>query len=129
MTFDKDFRVTALFLIQNPNISFIFGDNGMRAGYGGAALLRDYDNAYGFITKKYPNNQDGSFYKPEEYQAVFDSEIEKLKKYIASSDYDHYLISKLGAGLANKYNIWEKVIEPNIRKDLVDFEDKISYLF
>lgn len=34
-----------------------------------------------------------------------------------------FLISKLGAGLANKYGIFEEVIEPHIKADLSDFEN------
>jgi hypothetical protein len=38
------------------------------------------------------------------------------------------LISKLGGGLANKYNIFENIILPNIKENLKEFEN-IVYLF
>lgn len=66
------------FLRDNPDHIFVFGDNRLRTGKGGAAKLRDEPNVYGFITKKFPNNQESSFYRPEEYQKVFEREIEKL---------------------------------------------------
>ncbi|MFW6247318.1 MAG: hypothetical protein ACOC22_04070 [bacterium] len=35
-----------------------------------------------------------------------------------------YLISKLGAGLANRYHIFDNIIEPNIKEDLSMFNNK-----
>ena len=108
--------ITKEYLNNNPNYIFIFGDNTLRKGKGGAAKLRDEPNSYGFITKKYPNNQNNSFYKPEEYQYVFDIEFEKLKDLIIKNPNKKFLISKLGAGLANKYHIFEEIIEPQLQK-------------
>lgn len=34
-----------------------------------------------------------------------------------------FLISKVGAGLANRYGIFEDVIEKNIKKDLESFRN------
>ena len=62
----KDIRITQRFLDTNPNAYFIFGDNIERQGHGGAAKLRDHPHTIGFITKKFPDNNDSSFYKPEE---------------------------------------------------------------
>ena len=112
--------VTAQYLRDNPDHIFVFGDNTIRKGKGGAAKLRDFRNAYGFITKKYPNNLDRSFYGPKEYQPIFEVELAKLIKEIEShncfykEEGNDYLISKLGAGLANRYGIWEHVIEPRL---------------
>lgn len=94
---------------------FVFGDNTIRKGYGGAAKLRDESNAYGFITKKFPNNDDSSFFRPDEYKEVFQEELNKLINLIESHPQYTYLISKLGGGLANKYRIFEEVIEPGIQ--------------
>jgi len=113
----EDFMIiTKEYLNNNPNYIFVFGDNTLRKGKGGAAKLRDEPNSYGFITKKYPNNQNNSFYKPEEYQYVFDIEFEKLKDLIIKNPNKKFLISKLGAGLANKYHIFEEIIEPQLQK-------------
>jgi len=108
--------VTKEFLRDNPNITFVFGDNLIRKGKGGAAALRDEPNTYGFVTKKYPNNQDESFYRPDEYVELFYAELLKLAKEIEKNSERTYLISKLGGGLANRYKIYEEVIEPSLEK-------------
>lgn len=116
--------VTAEFLRANPDVVFVFGDNTVRRGKGGAAALRDEPNTYGFITKKYPNNQDSSFYRPLEYVELFYAELLLLSKEIEKNPEITYLVSKLGGGLANKYKIYEKVIEPGLKK-LALFENVI----
>ena len=108
-------NITKKYLRDNPHHIFVFGDNLLKKGYGGAAALRDEPNTYGFITKKAPNNGEWAFYKPEEYKEVFKNEIEILEAHIKKFPSSLFLISKIGAGLANKYNIWEEVIEPNIQ--------------
>jgi len=105
--------VEAEFLRSNPDVVFVFGDNLLRKGKGGAAKLRDEPNAYGFITKKYPNWKDDSFYRPEEYLPIFREELNKLNRELFDNvGRKVFLITKLGAGLANKYNIYEEVIKP-----------------
>lgn len=47
---------------------FIFGDNDMKKGNGGQAVIRDEKNALGIPTKKAPNNNKSSFYTDEEYK-------------------------------------------------------------
>jgi hypothetical protein len=106
--------VTEKFLKNNPNVIFVFGDNTIRKGKGGAAKLRDEPNTYGFITKKYPNNNDRSFYRLQEYTSVFKLELSRLMIEIEANPDKTYLISKLGAGLANRYKIYEEIIQPNI---------------
>lgn len=108
--------VTEEFLRANPNVVFVFGDNSIRRGKGGAAKLRDEPNTYGFITKKYPNNGDESFYRPLEYVELFYAELLKLAREIEKNSAKTYLISKLGGGLANRYHIYEEVIEPGLKK-------------
>jgi hypothetical protein len=108
--------VTEKFLRENPNVVFVFGDNLVRRGKGGAAKLRDEPNTYGFVTKKYPNNEDGSFFRPLEYEELFWAELMLLSVEIEKHPERTYLISKLGGGLANKYFIYEKVIEPGLKK-------------
>ena len=107
--------ITKQYLQDNPNYVFVFGDNALRTGYGGAAQLRDQPNTYGFITKKYPSNRNSAFYRPEEYSLIFEFELELLCDEIEKFTDNIYLISKLGSGLANKYLIYEKVIESGIK--------------
>lgn len=113
--------ITKRYLRENPTHVFVFGDNLLRKGYGGAAILRDYKNSYGFITKKKPNSYNSSFFRPKEYEAVFLVEIEKLKNEIQSNPKNTYLISKLGSGLANRFNIFEKIIKENLVIELEIF--------
>lgn len=104
--------VTEDFLKQNPDCVFVFGDNLIRKGKGGAASLRDFVNSYGFITKKYPDNLYTSFYTKVEYLPIFEKEKEKLTSFIERNPDKTFLISKLGGGLANKHHIYESIIEP-----------------
>lgn len=98
---------------------FVFGDNLIRKGYGGAAKLRDHAQSYGFITKKYPDWKDTSFYTPEEYRPVFEQELAKLVKMIQDNPNKMFIISKLGSNLANKFGIYEVVI----RDRLIDLKE------
>ena len=117
--------ITESFLDSNPDAYFVFGDNLERSGTGGAARLRFHKRAIGFITKKFPDNKDGSFYKAEEYSSVFFEELEKLEKTIKNSPNSIFYISQLGGGLANKYRIWEKLIQHNLVRKLEKFNNVI----
>jgi hypothetical protein len=110
--------ITKNYLRLHPDHVFVFGDNVYHKGYGGAAALRDEPNTYGFLTKKLPANDNASFYTCDEYKEVYNYEILKLTCEIAHNSDKTYLISKVGAGLANRYHIWEEIIEPNIKRDL-----------
>ena len=120
--------ITKEYLRQNPDHIFVFGDNLIRKGKGGAAILRDEPNVYGFITKKFPSVLKTDYYQVEEYIPVFHIEMNKLIQEIEGNPNKTYLISKLGAGLANKYQIWENVIEPNLKKMLEKYEN-VKFLF
>lgn len=110
--------ITREYLRSNTNHIFVFGDNLLRVGHGGAAQLRDEPNTYGFITKKAPTYKDEDYYTPEEFEDVFLNELIKLQLLISATPNKTYLISKIGAGIANKYKIWDKIIEPNLKKQL-----------
>jgi len=120
--------ITHEYLEKNPNHIFVFGDNTLRRGHGGAAILRSHTNTYGFITKKYPTYSNNAFYRIKEYKKIYDEEMQKLKTEIQNNPDKLYLISKLGGGLANKHNIFESVIEPNIKNDLQEFGN-VEFLF
>jgi hypothetical protein len=125
MAIYNSLTVTESFLDDNSNAYFVFGDNLERRGTGGAAKLRFHKRAIGFITKKFPDNRDESFYKPEEYSLVFFEELEKLEIKIRNSPNNIFYISQLGAGLANKYRIWEKIINHNLVKKLENFDNVV----
>ena len=121
----KDILITQDFLDSNPDSYFVFGDNIIREGMGGAASLRYHPHAIGFITKKFPDNQVESFYKPEEYSEVFFEELNKLKIIIEKRPDKKFYISQLGGGLANRFNIWEKLIRHNIVRSLEKYDNVI----
>jgi len=125
MAIYKDIKITQEFLDNNPDAYFIFGDNLERWGHGGAAKLRDHPHSIGFITKKFPDNSDSSFYKPEEYSAIFFEELEKLKKIIQKRPKKTFYISQLGGGLANKFYIWQKLIRHNLVRSLENFKNVV----
>lgn len=121
--------ITHSFLDDNPNAVYVFGDNTIRRGKGGAARLRDHPQAVGFITKKYPNNNDGSFFRPDEYRKVYSEEIDRLHNLIKRSPEKTFYICKVGSQLANKHQIFEEVIEPNLKLDLIEFDNQIVWLW
>jgi hypothetical protein len=116
-------KITARHLRSQPDQIFVYGDNTLRRGKKGASTLRDEPNTYGFITQKYPNNRDGSFYKPDEYDTVYQEEITKLKKKIEASPTKTFLIAKLGSQLANRFKTFEEIIQPRIKEDLKNYKN------
>lgn len=124
-------KITKQYLRKHPNEIFVFGDNVIRKGHGGAAKLRDEPNTYGFITKIRPNNHPTSFFTKQEYEPVLDKEIAKLEQTIFYSPFsfeiDKILISAVGSGLANKHGIWQ-LIEPRLKK-LKELSPKIFLLW
>ena len=121
----KEFKISKEFLNENPNARFVFGYNTVRKGCGVAAKLRDHPSAIGFVTKKLPNNEDASFYKPEEYSPIFFAELQKLHDLILKNPDKTFYISKLGGGLANKYRIWDLFIHHNLVLKLEKFDNVI----
>ena len=116
-------KITPKWLNDNPEYIFVFGDNCLRLGKKGQAICRGCPNAYGFITKKFPSNDKDAFYKPSAYEEIFKREIGKLKKKIRENVNKTFIIPKLGSGLANKYNIYEKVIKDKIKEELAEFNN------
>lgn len=112
----EHFRVTEELINQHPDWIFVFGDNTLRRGTGGAAALRHHPQTYGFITKRYPNNRDDAFYTVTEYQEIFEHEYSKLLLHMAEHRDKTYVISPIGSGLANKYQIWETIIKPGLER-------------
>lgn len=108
--------VTGAYLDDHPDTIFVYGDNLLHKGTGGAASLRYHPQTYGFVTKRKPSWSEDAFYRPEEYRPVFQEEMDKLRHEITSHPEKIYLISKLGSGLANRYHIYEEVISTELRQ-------------
>ena len=70
-----------------------------------------------------PDNKDSSFYRPKEYSIIYNREINNLISVIKEKQDYLFMISRLGAGLTNKYKIFDKIIEPNIKEDLSKFKN------
>lgn len=91
---------------HHSNKLFIFGDNIRRRGIGGQAIIRYYDNTFGFITKIDPNNFEESFITDANYEAYkkyVDKTIEYLKYMLEINIHYEYLVfpyTGLGNGLA-----------------------------
>jgi hypothetical protein len=115
-------HITKGWLREHPDCIFVFGDNMARFGHGGAAALRDLPNTYGFITQKYPDSRPESHYKPEEYTHILNTETEFLRERILCNPDLTFMITKLGGGLANMFNIRPAIIEK-----LKEFEDTAKY--
>jgi len=125
MSRHNNIQISKQFLDSNPDSYFVFGDNLIRQGYGGAAILRDHPQAIGFVTKKFPDNRDTSFYDVEEYESLFFDELENLKTRIETEKDKTFYISQLGGGLANRYKIWENLIKPNLEGSLNQFDNVV----
>ena len=120
----KETTITREFLDNNSHAYFIFEDNIDRQDHSDESQLRDHPHSIGFITKKFSDNKDESFYKPEEYASVFFEELLKLKILIQKRPSNMFYISKLGVK-ANRYKIWEKLIRHNLVRNLFDFDNVV----
>lgn len=84
MTFEiYNKRFTTDLVNKEKNKIFIFGDNDIRSGKGGQAVIRDCENSIGIRTKKYPSNKESSFYNDREFyqnKEKIDYDILKIKR-------------------------------------------------
>ena len=107
---------------------YVYGDNDLRKGYGGAAAVaRNEPNSIGIRTKKLPSMEKSAFYTDvelEENKEKIKEDIEKVK--IKGKEFDAIKIFPLGEGLADlkktaplTYNFLQKEIKahfPNLVK-------------
>lgn len=63
---------------QQPQSLFVFGDNALHRGKGGQAIIRDCENAVGFITKYKPTWESDAF--------LTDTSITRLEAWITGFD-------------------------------------------
>lgn len=62
-------NITRLYVRQNIDWIFLFGDNMLRQGMGGqAAQMRGEPNAVGIITKRFPSMRPDSFLYEKDYE-------------------------------------------------------------
>lgn len=85
------------------NKIFIFGDNDLRLGKGGQAIIRDLKNTIGIRTKKEPNNNYNSFYSDVNYDLNISNIKEDIINIINKSKEGYILVFSnggYGTGLA-----------------------------
>ena len=122
----KDIKITFEFLNSNPDSYFVFGDNFMKkANSESACKTKAHPHALSFITKKFPGQDDGSFYRPDEYEMIFFEELIKLGRIIERYPTKTFYISKLGSGAANRFLIWEKLISIYLVRSLEKFDNVV----
>lgn len=122
----KNITITHEFLDLNPTAYYVYGDNVERKGRGDIAILREHPHALGFITKKFPDDSDSSFYRPEEYSPVFFEELKNLVQIIKKRPNKTFYVSPLGSSFrSNRYRIWELLIQHNLVRALEKFENVI----
>ena len=88
---------------NHPNCLYIFGDNDLKVGCRGQAIIRDQPNALGLPTKKVPTLQKSAFYSDLEYEDNVHKIEQALNQIISLSHlYEKVIFPKdgLGTGLA-----------------------------
>lgn len=91
---------TVPLLRQNPDKIFVFGDNLLRKGKGGQAVIRDEINSFGIVTKRKPTMELDAFFsdKIEELEAMT-RDLERL--FILSMTNEVvFPVGGIGTGLA-----------------------------
>ena len=88
---------------SQPNYLFVYGDNNVKKGCGGQAIIRNQPNSIGIPTKKYPTNHVTSFYSDNEFDENIKHINDALLNIIGlSTKYDVVIFPQdgLGTGLA-----------------------------
>lgn len=100
-------------LRANPDKIYVFGDNMIRRGYAGQAVIRDEPNAFGISTKRYPSMRPEAFYadRRDELDRLGD---DLITLYSLMSEDGHTIVfpaDGVGTGLAKlkekSPQIWE----------------------
>lgn len=65
----------------NPEVVFVFGDNSIRRGMGGQAIIRGYPNIHGISTKRIGDMARGSFFQEgnEDDQRIVEADLDGLE--------------------------------------------------
>jgi hypothetical protein len=91
------------FVKKQKNKIFVFGDNNLRLGKGGQAIIRDLSNTKGIRTKKGPSDKPIAFYTDSEFdQNIFNirEDILEIKKELMSGKKIVFSKNGYGTGLA-----------------------------
>jgi len=85
----------------NRNKIYVFGDNVLRKGKAGQAIIRNCKNSFGVITKRYPNNKHDSYLKDNEFDLkLVMNDLTKLRYLMYKGNTIVFPRDGLGTGLA-----------------------------
>jgi len=96
-------RYTEKLVRENPDTYFVFGDNLIKRGHGGQAIIRDYKNTIGVPTKKHPSNYERSFMNDDEFEEnkeEIDISFKMIRKKLKNGFNIALPVDGLGTGLA-----------------------------
>jgi hypothetical protein len=99
----KQKYITESDCLNNPNSLYLFDDNVLRKGKEEQAQIRDCDNSFGIITKRFPSNYENSFLSDCTKDAfLLKNDLINLIKILDSKQYSILVIPEdgLGMGLA-----------------------------
>ena len=83
----------------NPNKLFIFGDNMLRYGKGGQAIIRDLPNTLGIVTKREPRTGKSAYFSDaEDEMDVLLQDIRKLWLISRCNTFTHIVFPTKGLG-------------------------------
>lgn len=104
----------------NPHCLFVFGDNLLRKGHGGQAVIRDFPNSFGIPTKRGPNKKDTAYFsdKNEEFNAIMCS-IFTLNIIYKSNIFEKIIFPKNGIGTGLSHIKSKSPINYNKMKNLL----------
>ena len=85
---------------KNPNKLFVFGDNMIRRGKAGQAVIRDCDNAFGIVTKVLPSMSNQAFFSDNEkvHKMALMRDLESLDTQFNSGKWEYIVFPKAGIG-------------------------------
>lgn len=93
---------TREYIRMNRDMLFIFGDNDIRAGYGGQAKeMRGEPNAFGIRVKKYPVLLDDAYYSDNDFCnniIKIETDIVRIKQAQERKNYKHIVFPIDGVG-------------------------------
>jgi len=87
---------------KNPDKIYVFGDNSIRKGKKGQAVIRDCPNTFGVATKRFPSMKYGSFFNDSrEDEAIVFNDLYRLRELAYNGKTIVFPKDGLGLGLAN----------------------------
>ena len=92
-------------LSANPKKIYVFGDNIIRSGLGGQAIIRDCFNAIGLVTKRLPDTNPESYFADtiSDYK-ILTGDLFNLSKLLNSPEYQDWTLvfpkDGIGTGLS-----------------------------